>query len=190
MRATCLVLFAFSLCGCGKIDSSRSNTAIDASPPSVTRQNETARPATTPSGGALDTATAPATRSTDTAVGESDAVARPNSVTQRDSATQPDNTAVNARDADRATRNPKQPIDQNENQSDIDLTAKIRQQVLKADGMSVNARNCKIITADGRVTLRGPVNSAAEHDTIVKIAREMAGESNVDDQLEVTPANR
>ena len=36
MRATCLVLFAFSLCGCGKIDSSRSNAAIDASPPTVT----------------------------------------------------------------------------------------------------------------------------------------------------------
>ena len=79
-------------------------------------------------------------------------MARPNSAnsaTQRDNATQPDNTAVNARDTDRATRNPKLPIDQKENQTDIDLTAKIRQQVLKADGMSVNARNCKIITADG-----------------------------------------
>jgi len=190
MRATCLVLFAFSLCGCGKIDSSRSNTAIDASPSNVTRPGETARPATTPSGSASDTAAAPATRSTDTAVGESDTVARPDNTTQRDSATQPDNTAVNARDTDRATRNPKLPIDQKENQSDIDLTAKIRQQVLKADGMSVNARNCKIITADGRVTLRGPVNSTAERETIVKIARDVAGESNVDDQLEITPANR
>src|SRR5436190_2189161 len=77
---------------------------------------------------------------------------------------EPDNTAVNARDANRATREPKLPIDQKETQTDVELTAKIRQRVVGMEGMSINARNVKIITADGHVTLRGPVNSVTEHD--------------------------
>jgi osmotically-inducible protein OsmY len=98
---------------------------------------------------------------------------------------EPDNTAVNTRDRNRETREPKLPIDQKETQHDVDLTAKIRQRVLASEGMSVNARNVKIITADGKVTLRGPVESSSERETIAKIARELAGDSNVDDQIEV-----
>ena len=45
--------------------------------------------------------------------------------------------------------------------------------------------NVKIVTSDGRVTLRGPVNSDAERDAINRIARDVAGEGNVDDQVEV-----
>jgi osmotically-inducible protein OsmY len=36
--------------------------------------------------------------------------------------------------------------------------------------MSVNAQNVKIITVDGRVTLRGPVNTAEEKRLIGEIA--------------------
>ena len=94
----------------------------------------------------------------------------------------PDNTAVNKRDAN---ANAKTPIDQNENQKDIDITAKIRRQVLELKDMSINARNAKIITADGKVTLRGPVNSPEERDAIAKIALAVAGEGNVENQLEL-----
>src|SRR4051812_11328616 len=66
-----------------------------------------------------------------------------------------DNTGVNTRDRDRAT---KTPIDQNENKQDMKLTAAIRKQVLDKK-MSVDAQNAKIITQDGHVTLRGPVKS-------------------------------
>src|SRR5688500_7943760 len=69
--------------------------------------------------------------------------------------TAPDNTAVNKRDAE---VNTKTPIDQKENQADVSLTAKIRRQVLDVKDLSIDARNAKIITADGKVTLRGPVN--------------------------------
>jgi len=175
MRATCLALFTIALIGCGKIDSSRSTSAVDASPPTITRPDEPAR--------------APATTADNTSRPDVTASTRPADVNTPSASTQPDNTAVNARDADRVTRNPKLPIDQKENQADIDITAKIRQQVLKTDGLSVNARNAKIITADGKVTLRGPVESAAERDTIARIAREVAGDANVEDQLEVkTPS--
>ena len=94
----------------------------------------------------------------------------------------PNNTAVNKRDADGAT---KTPLDQKENQADIGRTAEIRKRILDTPDMSTNARNCKVITADGKVTLRGPVNSEAERELIVKIATAVAGEGNVDNQLEV-----
>ena len=92
-----------------------------------------------------------------------------------------DNTAVNKRDRNSAA---KTPIDQNENKKDIDVTATIRKRVV-ATKMSVDAHNVKIITQDGKVTLRGPVKSADEKKQIEDIARDVAGKDNVDSQLEV-----
>ena len=92
-----------------------------------------------------------------------------------------DNTAVNKRDRDSAA---KTPMDQNENKLDIGITADIRKQVVDTK-MSVNAQNVKIITQDGKVTLRGPVKTADEKKRIEEIARSVAGENNVDSQLEV-----
>jgi hyperosmotically inducible protein len=103
--------------------------------------------------------------------------------------TRPDNTAINQRDA-ADLRKAKTPIDQDENQADIDVTANIRQRVVAEKDFSINAQNVKIITSKGMVTLRGPVNSQAEHDTIAKIAREVAGEGKVDNQLEIKPQER
>jgi osmotically-inducible protein OsmY len=51
--------------------------------------------------------------------------------------------------------------------------------------MSLNARNVKIITIDGRVTLRGPVNTAEEKRLIGEIADRIVQAVNVDNQLEV-----
>ena len=94
-----------------------------------------------------------------------------------------DNTEVNVRDRTDAA---KTPIDQNENRKDIDITANIRKRVVDTK-MSVNAQNVKIITQDGRVTLRGPVKSEEEKAQIDKMAHEVAGAANVDNQLEVQP---
>ena len=77
----------------------------------------------------------------------------------------PDNTAVNKRDAE---ANTKTPLDQKENQADVNLTAKIRREVLDVKDLSIDARNAKIITADGKVTLRGPVQSAEERETLAE----------------------
>jgi osmotically-inducible protein OsmY len=97
----------------------------------------------------------------------------------------PDNTAVNERDAEGAT---KTPIDQDENQADVERTAEIRKRILDEPDLSVNARNAKVITSQGKVTLRGPVNSEAERDILVKITTDVAGAENVDNQLEFAPA--
>jgi osmotically-inducible protein OsmY len=94
-----------------------------------------------------------------------------------------DNTGVNARDRDRTA---KTPVDQNENKADVETTAKIRKQVV-ASKMSVDAKNVKIITQDGKVALRGPVKSAEEKKQIEDIARDVAGADNVTSELEVKP---
>jgi hyperosmotically inducible periplasmic protein len=94
----------------------------------------------------------------------------------------PANTGVNDRDSDGAS---KTPIDQNENQTDINITAEIRKQVVDTK-MSVDAQNVKIITQDGMVTLRGPVTTTDEKQRIDEIAKSVAGADKVDNQLEVT----
>ncbi|MEJ7593233.1 MAG: BON domain-containing protein [Planctomycetaceae bacterium] len=95
----------------------------------------------------------------------------------------PDNSETNTRDRDDSA---KLPIDQNENTTDIGITAEIRSQVVDTK-MSVDAQNVKIITQDGRVTLRGPVKTAEEKQRIEEIAQAVAGKEKVDSQLEVTP---
>lgn len=97
--------------------------------------------------------------------------------------TSPTNSGINERDRDSTA---KTPIDQNENQKDIQITADIRKQVVATE-MSTNAHNVKIITQDGKVTLHGPVNSADEKTQIEKIAVGVAGADQVDNQLEVAP---
>ena len=92
------------------------------------------------------------------------------------------NTGVNARDRDGID---KTPIDQNENKTDINITAEIRKQVVDTK-MSVDAQNVKIITQDGRVTLRGPVATEQEKQRIDEMAKSVAGADQVDNQLEVT----
>jgi osmotically-inducible protein OsmY len=67
----------------------------------------------------------------------------------------------------------------------VATTAQIRKEIIAGKNMSVNARNVKIITNKGQVTLRGPVNTAEEKRLIGEIANRIARSENVDNQLEV-----
>jgi osmotically-inducible protein OsmY len=51
--------------------------------------------------------------------------------------------------------------------------------------LSTDAKNIKVITINGVVTLRGPVNTVKEKSTIEAKAQSIAGINNVDSQLEV-----
>ena len=53
-------------------------------------------------------------------------------------------------------RNAHRPV---EHAQDIDLTPEIRSGITSIDAMSIQARNVKVISQDGVVTLRGPVES-------------------------------
>lgn len=97
-----------------------------------------------------------------------------------------DNTGRNVRDRNNQTLTP---MDQGNSQSDINITAEIRKEIRKDGNMSMNAENCKIITKDGRVTLRGPVNSEDEKNGIAEIANRVAHDGNVNNQLEVVAKN-
>src|SRR5450631_4246829 len=70
-----------------------------------------------------------------------------------------ENTEINVRDKDNTTLTPE---DQKETEGDIKITAAIRQAVVNNES-PVNAHNIKIITRNGVVTLRGPVESEAEN---------------------------
>jgi hypothetical protein len=93
-----------------------------------------------------------------------------------------ENTERNVRDKDDKTLTPE---DQKETESDINITAAIRQAVVSNESLSVNAHNVKIITRNGVVTLRGPVENEAENMNLQAIARQTPGVTQVDNQLEI-----
>jgi len=96
--------------------------------------------------------------------------------------TEEDNTRINKpdRDDDSLTA-----LDQGGSESDREITRQIRKQVMAKDDLSTTAKNVKIITRDGKVTLRGPVKTEDEQKAIGQIAQGVAGVSSVDNQLEV-----
>jgi len=77
------------------------------------------------------------------------------------------------------------PLDQGKSKSDLVTTAQIRKEIMAEKSISMNAKNVKIVTIDGRVTLRGPVKSDDEKRLIGAIAERIARFENVDNQLEV-----
>jgi osmotically-inducible protein OsmY len=95
----------------------------------------------------------------------------------------PDNTVNNARDDNDATA--KTPMEQSNDPKDIEITAQIRRAVVDDATMSTNAKNIKIITVKGAVTLRGVVETQAEKETIETKAKGVSGVVSVDNQLEV-----
>ena len=96
-----------------------------------------------------------------------------------------DNSGINVRDRDGSTLTPG---DQGNSPADIERTQMVRKALATGtNDFSVVARNVKIITVDGKVTLRGPVNTESEKNGIGAIANTIAGESNVDNQIEVKP---
>jgi len=98
--------------------------------------------------------------------------------------TSPDNTKANQRDRNSAEATADQ---QKENTSDRDTTRRIRQALVKDKSLSTYAHNVKIITQNGVVTLKGPVRSEEEKTAIASKAAEVAGESNVKNELTVAP---
>jgi hypothetical protein len=97
-------------------------------------------------------------------------------------AVEADNSGRNVRDRNDAT---KTSGDQSESEADRTISQTIRQALTADDSLSTNAKNVKIITSDGTVTLRGPVKSEKEKTDIEAKAKQVAGVKKVDNQLEV-----
>lgn len=93
-----------------------------------------------------------------------------------------DDTGINARDRAAGAVTP---MDQSNEERDLEVTREIREAITADDSLSTDAQNVKVVTQAGVVVLRGPVESDQEKAAIVAIATRTAGVSRVDDQLEV-----
>jgi hyperosmotically inducible periplasmic protein len=103
-------------------------------------------------------------------------------MSQQDSQqTAPDNSKVNQ------NQNPPTADQQKMNPADRDLTKKIRMAIHDDKALSTYAHNIKIISQDGKVTLRGPVRSDDEKAAIEARAVAVAGDGNVTNHLRVAP---
>ncbi len=100
--------------------------------------------------------------------------------------TKPDNTATNERDRSGETQTSG---DQTNNSADLKTTQAIRQALMKDGELSTTAKNIKVITANGQVTLRGPVKTVQEKAKIDQLAKSAAGGAKIDNQLDVKRSN-
>jgi osmotically-inducible protein OsmY len=100
--------------------------------------------------------------------------------------TKSDNTATNERDRSGET---KTSGDQSNSSADLKTTQAIRQALVKDGELSTTAKNIKVITANGHVTLRGPVKTAQEKAKIDRLAKSAAGGAQIDNQLDIKGSN-
>lgn len=100
----------------------------------------------------------------------------------RGSVTDPDNSAHNniAKNT-----NIMIPTDQGNSEKDIQITKDIYASVVSSN-MSYNAKNIKIITKNEHVVLKGLVDSASEHQAVIKIARNHTNVEKITDHLKVS----
>lgn len=94
----------------------------------------------------------------------------------------PDNSAVNQRDQQSFEYTADQ---QGMSKQDTEITRKIRQALMKDKSLSTYAKNIKIITVGGEVTLKGPVKTSREQTIILKRAQAVVGQSNVYNQTDI-----
>ena len=103
-----------------------------------------------------------------------------------DEKTKADNTATNERDRSGET---KTSGDQSNNSADLKITQAIRQALMKDGELSTTAKNIKVITENGQVTLRGPVKNAQEKARVDQLAKSAAGGARIVDQLDVNESD-
>jgi osmotically-inducible protein OsmY len=93
-----------------------------------------------------------------------------------------DNSGRNVRDR---SGNTQTSGDQSNATPDIKTSAAIRRSLMHDHSLSMMAKNVKIVTENGVVTLRGPVKSDAEKAKIEELAKQAAQGATIHNQLEV-----
>lgn len=96
----------------------------------------------------------------------------------------PDNSKTNQGDANKGAMTADQ---QKMNPADRNITKQIRSAIFKDKSLSTYAHNIKIITQDGKVTLKGPVRSDDEKANVEAKAATVVGAANVTSQIEIAP---
>jgi len=93
-----------------------------------------------------------------------------------------DNTRMNNRDQG-ATGDTAQ--SQSNAKGDRELLAAVRRSVVKDKSLSTTAHNVKILAENGVITLRGPVKSDAEKAQVEALAKQVAGVTSVQNNLDI-----
>jgi hyperosmotically inducible periplasmic protein len=106
---------------------------------------------------------------------------------QQDQQPASDNSKTNQGDANKGAVTADQ---QKMNPTDRNITKQIRSSIYRDHSLSTYAHNIKVITQDGKVTLKGPVRTEDEKAGIAAKAAAVVGAENVTNQLEVAPANQ
>jgi len=110
------------------------------------------------------------------------AVPMVNAQTAKPQAPAPDNTRTNKTDSAKTTAD-----QQHQSRSDVEITREIRQLLTKDKALSVYAKNVKIVSDKGDVTLSGPVHSDDEKKSIEAKAVQIAGAGHVKNLIQITP---
>lgn len=76
-------------------------------------------------------------------------------------------------------------FDDPQSESDMRISEAIRQALRDDTSLSLNAQNSRIECVDGKVTLRGSVQSRRESSAVEAAARRVSGVETVDNQLEI-----
>jgi len=91
-----------------------------------------------------------------------------------------DNTRTNKTDSAKPTAD-----QQKQNRSDVEITREIRQALTKDKVLSTYAKNIKIVTQNGNVTLSGPVRTDDEKKSVEKAATDVAGAGHVKNEIQI-----
>jgi hyperosmotically inducible periplasmic protein len=76
---------------------------------------------------------------------------------------------------------------QDNHKNDVKTLAAIRRAVMRGRGLSMDAKNIKILYANGIVTLKGPVDSDIEKGQIETLVKNCRNVSSIDNELTVAP---
>jgi len=76
--------------------------------------------------------------------------------------------------------------DQPENETDRKIIQGVRQALTSDSSLSTAAQNVTVVSSNGNVTLRGSVKDDSEKQKIQEKAMQVAGVTNVDNQLTLT----
>lgn len=101
---------------------------------------------------------------------------------RQDPQAQPDNTANNKGDDNKGAVTADQ---QKMNPADRELAKKIRRSITSDSSLSTYAHNVKVIVRGGMVTLKGPVKSEDEKNSVGSKASDIAGADKVQNELTV-----
>lgn len=76
--------------------------------------------------------------------------------------------------------------DQPTNEADTKVAQDVRQALTSDSSLSTAAQNVTIVASNGTVTLRGSVKDSSEKQKVADKAMQVAGVTNIDNQLTVT----